>query len=861
IDPCTFVDADDVVIFVQPDLANVDAGDDGATCEATPYQLTGTADNASIIFWSTTGDGAFDDAGILNPIYTPGADDIDNGSVELCINALPILPCYGTGPVVDCMTLSIQGAPTADAGFDQTICEDQTALLNGSATNYASLLWTGNVDDATILNPVYTPTAADILAGFAELCLTAEAVDPCSVDATDCVTIYIIGLPEVNAGVDATICETETFTTAPTVVNATQVFWSTNGDGYFDDEQSEVTVYNPGTGDLDAGTVELCLTAVGDVPCQSQVDDCLVLTFDVAPTAAAGDDATICEGDTYQLAGSATDYSALEWTTTGDGAFDDATVLDAVYTPGANDILAGSVELCLNATGAGACNLEVAEDCMTLVIVQNPKITLDPQRELGCDDFNTVTLKWEPVELDANVTVEFATSVLWSTAGDGHFDDVTVENAIYHLGLNDIWGGGVTLTLKAYGPGACSYVAEATIQLLVPTQIIQVESVNAWRGISSYVDKSAVTVPAVMAPVVNELIIMINKAGKYYWPEPTPPINQLGNWLPIGYKAKFESPCCLPIYGTPVTDQTFLVNGNFTYLPVLTNVSTSIADLIGADTTKIQLIFDWVSQDVWYRPAVFSGTFTTLEPGNAYLLVAKSPYTPFTVTYPAFDLNQPVVTKVNGAVDFGPNTTPWNDVVRTSQAHFIMFADVASSQLHAGDVLAAFDQNGNCVGMETYVGSESLYKLVANGDDLLTSEIDGYEEGEAMSFKLYRQSSEEIFDVAFTYDPNYPNYDGNFATYGVSNVVGMTMSITSINEVTDNNVQVYPNPAKDVINVVSDLNVKNITLVNYVGQMVYNQNVNGNSFQINVSGLGTGMYVVRIETIDGSIITKRITVK
>jgi hypothetical protein len=130
-----------------------------------------------------------------------------------------------------------------------------------------------------------------------------------------------------------------------------------------------------------------------------------------------------------------------------------------------------------------------------------------------------------------------------------------------------------------------------------------------------------------------------------------------------------------------------------------------------------------------------------------------------------------------------------------------------------------------------------------------------------MSFKLYRQSSEEIFDVAFTYDPNYPNYDGNFATYGVSNVVGMTMSITSINEVTDNNVQVYPNPAKDVINVVSDLNVKNITLVNYVGQMVYNQNVNGNSFQVNVSGLGTGMYVVRIETIDGSIITKRITVK
>jgi hypothetical protein len=43
--------------------------------------------------------------------------------------------------------------------------------------------------------------------------------------------------------------------------------------------------------------------------------------------------------------------------------------------------------------------------------------------------------------------------------------------------------------------------------------------------------------------------------------------------------------------------------------------------------------------------------------------------------------------------------------------------------------------------------------------------------------------------------------------------------------------------------------------------MVYNQNVSGNNFQINVSDLGTGMYVVRIETAEGSIITRRITVK
>jgi hypothetical protein len=90
----------------------------------------------------------------------------------------------------------------------------------------------------------------------------------------------------------------------------------------------------------------------------------------------------------------------------------------------------------------------------------------------------------------------------------------------------------------------------------------------------------------------------------------------------------------------------------------------------------------------------------------------------------------------------------------------------------------------------------------------------------------------------------------------------MTMSITSINDVNfSDNVQVFPNPAKNVINVVSDLNVKSITLVNYVGQTVYNQIVNGNRFQINVSDYVSGMYFVRIETTQGTIITKRITVE
>lgn len=53
------------------------------TCPAEAYQLSGTASGTNTVSWTTSGDGAFSDATILNPEYTPGRQDILNGSVTL----------------------------------------------------------------------------------------------------------------------------------------------------------------------------------------------------------------------------------------------------------------------------------------------------------------------------------------------------------------------------------------------------------------------------------------------------------------------------------------------------------------------------------------------------------------------------------------------------------------------------------------------------------------------------------------------------------------------------------------------------------------------------------------------------------
>ncbi len=73
-----------------------------------------------------------------------------------------------------------------------------------------------------------------------------------------------------------------------------------------------------------------------------------------APYAFAGDSVSLCLPKPYLLnASDAGFYSALKWTTSGDGTFDDDILLHPTYTFGANDILNGGVTLTLTAEGLG----------------------------------------------------------------------------------------------------------------------------------------------------------------------------------------------------------------------------------------------------------------------------------------------------------------------------------------------------------------------------------------------------------------------------------------------------------------------------------------------------------------------------
>jgi hypothetical protein len=369
--------------------------------------------------------------------------------------------------------------------------------------------------------------------------------------------------------------------------------------------------------------------------------------------------------------------------------------------------------------------------------------------------------------------------------------------------------------------------------------------------------------------------MMFNEDGQIYWTIPDPDINEIGIWgesmLEIGYKTKMGVPengfpmdvdLCLPIYGPYFQGETtFTLTGPFTFLPVLSNDTVVIADLFGTNTEKVLAIYEWKSSKVWSKAAT-NPDFTAITPGKAYLCIAdiQNGYTlDFDVDFPANNLALPIYFNNTIETDEG-FSTPWNEVINTSVPHIVYLGENITNQLQTNDVIGVFNQDGLCVGVKQFDGSVKDLMLVAMGNDELVEEITGLISDEELTYKLFRPETNEQFDILFTYDPNYTG--GNFVENGFSKITGMTMSVTSTSNINGTyNLDVFPNPATDVVNIVTDYTIQTVTIVNYVGQAVLEQNVNGGEAQIDVTGFETGIYFLRIETIDGKVFTRKVAIK
>ena len=201
------------------------------------------------------------------------------GSYAVMVNSLP-LACSDTSLI---KVITILPSPIVSANINQSVCIGSPVTLNGSgALTYS---WNNGVTNAVAFTPVSTATYT----------VTGTNLQGCTGTATTTVTVNV--LPVVSAGVDQTVCggSSVTFTAA----GATNYVWNNGVTG------TSLTIQ---TGINQSSSSYFVIGTNSSTGCSS-TDTVLVNSLGL-PNVFAGNDLTICFGDSVILTGSgATSYS------------------------------------------------------------------------------------------------------------------------------------------------------------------------------------------------------------------------------------------------------------------------------------------------------------------------------------------------------------------------------------------------------------------------------------------------------------------------------------------------------------------------------------------------------------------------
>jgi hypothetical protein len=370
---------------------------------------------------------------------------------------------------------------------------------------------------------------------------------------------------------------------------------------------------------------------------------------------------------------------------------------------------------------------------------------------------------------------------------------------------------------------------------------------TGWSGISSYVIPDVPAVATIFAPVVSDLVILMDGFGGVYWP--SIPINTIGNWNDHhGYKIK-------------VTQQVvvFFEGDEDANIPVLSMNDVPTASLFGPLGANL-IICKEIGGGRIYWPSVGITTLNFLEPGKAYQLALVAPGS---INYAGFDAPMgPLASNIE--LNQLDNNTPWNDVIFTGTSHTIAIESKALENIPGitpGDYFGVFTQKGICAGLIQYQGGQGNVSITAFGDDATTSTLsEGFISEEYMSFRMYRPATAEEFTLEAAFDPTLPNTD-IFAGDGLSKIIDITATATSINELSLSDVELYPNPANDrvTINCIGEISKHSELTIYSIGEgkIVMSKTLTTNKVELDINNLAQGVYFVKV-TDGNTVIVKKL---
>ena len=381
-----------------------------------------------------------------------------------------------------------------------------------------------------------------------------------------------------------------------------------------------------------------------------------------------------------------------------------------------------------------------------------------------------------------------------------------------------------------------------------------VELPKGWSLISSYLVPNDPSLEQIFADQLEDgnINILIGETG-IFWPGFN--INTLGAWNNYhGYKIKMNESDIIGITGTMVENQTVDLPKGTSYLPVLSDVPVIAGELFVPLAGKMNFALDLL-EGLIYWPQGQIYTLEHLFPGRAYLVgMAEAG---------SFDFYKNDSTVKSNSKSGSAYPAGFTQFVKTGTPHLISIAHQAVSNiLEAGDLIAAFDNQNQCVGAVTYAGGNSTnLGLIVFGDDQTTDLKDGLNDGEEIMIRAIKSASHEIIYLNATWNASMPNFK-YFSENGLSAISELKDSALSVNDPESIAIDLYPNPAKESISFRMH-NAQNavVEIFDNMGRMVAKSEINKTQNSCNVSQLSAGVYVVKILTQQNGLFTTKLIIE
>ena len=435
--------------------------------------------------------------------------------------------------------------------------------------------------------------------------------------------------------------------------------------------------------------------------------------------------------------------------------------------------------------------------------------------------------------------------------------------------------GGVITSTNAFTVNGVS-----GIEALTDPGVSQCPVLRAgWSLISSNVAPYMTSLDSIFQPVLSDVIILKNGAQQSYIP--SVPLNTIGQWNSLeGYQLKMKNARTLCFNGQRILPQAqyIPITAGWSIIPYYRDSVMSIAAAFASFVADVVIVKDQDGHT--YLPSAGVNTIGTLKPGQGYQIKLSAPHT---LLYPAADVRPGIATGDEPAMSLKKsNSAPAWSRTNTGVSHTIIVPlnsspRIGATPLVAGDYIGVFyDSSGvqTCAGYEMWTGTSNI-AIAAFGDDPTTAAKDGFAGGEALRWKIWRQSDAHTFIALPTYvSPGslggVVSDSSTYSANGISAIASLTGTLTGVEADGAPTVfslrQNYPNPFNPSTTIGYTLgrnSMVELTVLNALGQEVARlvaeyQDAGLHTVKFDAGRLASGIYFYRLRAGE-FVATRRLT--